>query len=150
MIEKIVLDIKAPVENVFLYLCSYDKHYTDVHKDHIERVVNIKDPNLEHPDVDFYFRQISPVTGREQKVRGKVTRVEMNKYIGTRFLFPMSFFLTKVDEIFEPKDGGCRLTTNLHFTFLMHLMKKIVRQVVEHISAELMETKMILEKEAKA
>jgi hypothetical protein len=150
MIEKIVVEIKAPVEKVFLYMCSYDKHYTDVHKDHIERVVNIKDPNLEHPDVDFYFRQISPITGREQKVRGKVTRVDMNRYIGTRFLFPMSLFLTKVDNIFEPKDGGCVLTTNLYFTFITRLMKKIVRKAVKHITEELEEAKELLESQEKA
>jgi hypothetical protein len=150
MIEKIFVEIKAPVEKVFIYLCSYDKHYTDVHKDHIERVVTIKDANLEHPDVDFYFRQISPITGREQKVRGKVTRVVMNEYIGTRFLFPMSLFLTKVDNIFEPKNGGCLVTTNLHFTFLTRFMKKSVRKAVEHITEEFLETKTLLEKQVKA
>jgi hypothetical protein len=150
MIKKIVVDIKAPVEKVFLYMCTYDKHYANVHKGHIERVVNIKDSNLEHPDVDFYFRQISPITGREQKIRGKVTRVEMSKYIGTRFLFPVSLFLTKIDNIFESKDGGCRLTTNLHLTFVTHLMKKAVQKVVGHITEELVETKQLLEKQERA
>ena len=150
MMETIVVEIKAPVEKVFIYMCSYDKHYTDVHKDHIERVVTIKDPNLEHPDVDFYFRQISPITGREQKVRGKVTRVVMNEYVGTRFLFPMSIFLTKVDNIFEPKDGGCLFTTNLHFTFITRLMKKTVQKAVKHITEELVEAKEKLESQEKA
>jgi uncharacterized protein YndB with AHSA1/START domain len=145
MIEKIVLKIEAPPEKVFQFLCGYDKHYTEVSKDHIERVVNIKDPDLEHPDVSFYFRQISPITGKEQKVRGKVTRVEINRYIGTRFLFPISFLLPRVEEILEPEGEGCLLTTNLHFTFLTNLAKKSMQKVVEHITEELREMKKILE-----
>jgi hypothetical protein len=150
MIEKIVVEMNVPVEKVFQFMVDYDKHYTEVHKDHIERVVNIKDPSLEHPDVSFYFRQISPISGREQKIRGKVTRVEINKYIGTRFLFPASLILTKVEEIFEQKGENCLLTTNLHFTFLSHFVKKSKQKVVEHITSELLETKRILENQANA
>jgi hypothetical protein len=148
MIEKIVIEISASVEKVFQFMVDYDKHYGEVHRDHIERVVDIKDPDLEHPDVSFYFRQISPITGREQKIRGKVTRVEINKYIGTRFLFPVSLVLTKVENIFEQKGEGCLLTNNLHFTFLSHLIKKSRRKVVDHITDELVEMKKILESQA--
>lgn len=145
MIKKIVLEIDAPPEKVFQFLCGYDKHYAEVSEDHIERVVNIKDPDLEHPDVSFYFRQISPITGKEQKIRGEVTRVEMNRYIGTRFLFPVSFFLPRVEEILELEGEGCLLITNLHFTFLAKLAKKSMQKVVEHITGELKEMKNILE-----
>ena len=148
MTEKIVLEIKAPPEEVFQFLADYEKHYTEVSKDHIERVVNIKNPDLEHPDVSFYFRQISPISGREQKIRGRVTRVEMNRYIGTRFLFPVSLFLPRVENILEPKGEGCLLITNLHFTFLAELAKKSKRKVVEHITEELEETKNALESRA--
>lgn len=146
MIEKIVLEIYASPEKVFQFLVGYDKHYTEVSKDHIERVVDIKDPDLEHPDVSFYFRQISPISGKEQKVRGRVIRVEMNKYIGTKFLFPTSLFLTSVEEILEPMGDGCLLTTNMHFTFIAGLAKNSRRKVVQHIKGELEEMKKIIEK----
>jgi hypothetical protein len=55
LIEKIVVEVKVPVERVFQFMVDYEKHYTEVNKDHLERVVNIKDPDLEHPDVSFYF-----------------------------------------------------------------------------------------------
>ncbi len=145
MIEKIVVDINVPVEKVFQFLVDYDKHYTEVNQDHIERVVTIKDPNLEHPDVSFYFRQKSPISSREQKIRGRVTRVEINKYIGTRFLFPVSLVLPKVENILDQKGKSCLLTTNLHFTFLSDFMKKSKQKVVEHITDELIEMKKILE-----
>jgi hypothetical protein len=146
MIETIVVKINASPEQVFLFLCEYDKHYTEVSEDHLERVTNIKNPDLEHPDVSFYFRQISPISGREQKIRGRVTRVEMNRYIGTKFLFPTSFFLKSVEEIIEPADDGCLLTTNMRFTFVARLLKNARRKVVEHIRGELEETRDMLEK----
>jgi hypothetical protein len=148
MIEKIATEINASPEKVFLFLCEYDKHYTEVSKDHIERVTKIKNPDLEHPDVSFYFRQISPVSGKEQRVRGRVTRVEINKYIGTRFLFPVGLFLKSVEEILEPMDdAGCRLTTNMHFTFIGSLAKNTRHNVVEHIRGELEEMRQLLEKQ---
>jgi hypothetical protein len=145
-IETIVVKINASPEQVFLFLCEYDKHYTEVSEDHLERVTNIKNPDLEHPDVSFYFRQISPISGREQKIRGRVTRVEMNRYIGTKFLFPTSLFLKSVEEIIEPADDGCLLTTNMRFTFVARLLKNARRKVVEHIRGELEETRDMLEK----
>lgn len=145
MMEKIVLEINASPEKVFQYLVDYDKHYTEVSKDHIERVVNIKNPDLENPDVSFYFRQISPISGKEQKVRGKVTRVEINKYIGTKFLFPTSLFLTAVEEILESKGSGCQLTTKIYFTFIAKLAKNSRRKVVQHIKGELEEMRDIIE-----
>lgn len=150
MIEKINVKIHASPQEVFQFLVDYDKHYTEVSKDHIERVVNIVDPNLEHPDVSFYFRQISPISGREQKVRGKVTRVEMDKYIGTKFLFPTSLFLRSVEEILEPSGEACMLTTNMRFTFIARLARNARRKVAEHIRGELEEMRDILERDQPA
>jgi len=146
MIETIVVKINASPEQVFLFLCEYDKHYTEVSEDHLERVTNIKNPDLEHPDVSFYFRQISPISGREQKIRGRVTRVEMNRYIGTKFLFPTSLFLESVEEIIEPAGDGCLLTTNMRFTFVSKLLRNARHKVVEHIRGELEETRDMLER----
>ena len=146
MIETIVVKINASPEKVFLFLCEYDKHYTEVSEDHLERVTNIKNPDLEHPDVSFYFRQISPISGREQKIRGRVTRVEMNRYVGTKFLFPTSLFLKSVEEIIEPVGDGCLLTTNMRFTFVSKLLRNARHKVVEHIRGELEETRDMLER----
>ena len=147
MIEKIAIEINASPEQVFLFLCEYDKHYTEVSEDHIERVTNIKNPDLEHPDVTFYFRQISPISGKEQKVRGSVTRVEINRYIAYKLLFPTSLYLKRVEEIIEPADDGCLLTTNLYFTFIAKLAKNSRHKVAEHIKGELEEMRDMLEKE---
>jgi hypothetical protein len=70
----------------------------------------------------------------------------MNRYIGTKFLFPTSLFLKSVEEIIEPADDGCLLTTNMRFTFVARLLKNARRKVVEHIRGELEETRDMLEK----
>ena len=59
-----------------------------------------------------------------------------------------SLLLTKVENTFEQKEEGCLLTTNLHFTFLAHFLKKSKQKVVKHITDELMEMKRILESHA--
>ena len=146
MIEKIAIEINASPEQVFLFLCEYDKHYTEVSENHIERVTNIKNPDLEHPDVTFCFRQISPISGKEQKVRGSVTRVEINRYIAYKLLFPTSLYLKRVEEILEPAADGCLLTTNLYFTFIAKLAKNSRHKVAEHIKGELEEMRDMLEK----
>jgi hypothetical protein len=51
-----------------------------------------------------------------------------------------------VENIFEQKGEGCKLTTNLHFTFLAHFFKNSKQKVIEHIT-KLVETKRILESE---
>lgn len=145
MIEKISLQIGSPPEEVFDFLAEYQEHYTEVSPDHIERVVEVRDPDPEHPDVRFYFKQRSPVTGRVQKVRGKVTRVEMNKRIDTRFLFPVSLFLRGADNVVEPSEEGSILTVYLYFTPLARLAGNSTRKVVEHIAGELEEMKKSLE-----
>lgn len=108
-------------------------------------MTTVENADLDHPDVSLYFRQLSPISGRGQKIRGRVTCVEFNRYIGTRFLFAASLFLNSVEEIIEPADDGCLLTTNMRFTFAAKLMKHTRHKVVEHIRGELEETSANLE-----
>ena len=35
MIERIVIWIDVSVEKVFQFMVDYDKHYTEIHKDHV-------------------------------------------------------------------------------------------------------------------
>ena len=145
MVERLAVEIRARPEVVFDYLVDYAKHYKEVSEDHIERVVTIKDPDLDHPDVSFYFKQRSPITGRVQKVRGKVTKVELNRRIETRFLFPVSVFLSRVVNTLEPQGDVTVYTTYLHYTFISRLFKNSVHKVTVHILEEMENTKRLLE-----
>lgn len=146
MVEKLSVEIKASPEAVFNYLVDYAKHYKEVSEDHIERVVTIKDPDLDHPDVSFYFKQRSPITGRVQKVRGKVTKVQLNKRVETKFLFPTSVFLSRVVNTLETQGDVTVYTTYLYFTFLSRLFKNSVHKVTLHIYEEMENTKRSLER----
>lgn len=148
--ETIAISITAAPEEVFGFLADYARHYREVSPDHIERVVEVRDPSFDHPDVRFYFRQRSPVTGRIQKVRGRLAAVEENRRIDTRFLFPASLFLFRVDNIIEPSADGCVLKVLLHFTPLAKLGKRARQRVVRHIAGELEESKRVIEAAGKA
>jgi hypothetical protein len=145
LVETIAIPIAAAPEEVFGFLADYARHYREISPDHIERLVDVRDPSFDHPDVRFYFRQRSPVTGRIQKVRGRLVAVEENRRLDTRFLFPASLFLFRVDNVIEPGAGGCVLKVSLHFTPLAKLAKRARQRVVRHISSELQESKRIIE-----
>jgi hypothetical protein len=150
LVEIITIPIAATQEEVFRFLADYARHYRELSPDHIERVVEVRDPSPDHPDVRFYFRQRSPVTGRIQKVRGRLAGVEVNRRIDTRFLFPVSLFLGRVENLIEPGTDGCVLRVFLHFTPLAKLAKRSREKVVRHIAGELEEMKRIVEAASKA
>jgi hypothetical protein len=154
MIEKVSLEIKAPLEKVLNFFAEseqgYATHYKDVSPDHIERVVNVKNLDFANPDVSFQFKQHSPITGRVQKIRGKVTKAELDKTTGvyrfeTKFLFPTSLIMPGYHSVIEPKGERSILTIYLHFTFLAKFMEKSRQKVVAHITEELETSKSLIE-----
>lgn len=148
--ETVTIRIAATPEEVFGFLANYARHYRELSPDHIERVVEVRDPSSDPPDVRFYFRQRSPVTGRVQKVRGRLAAVEPNRRIDTRFLLPASLFLYRVDNVIEPGTDGCALSVSLHFTPLAKLARRSREKVVRHISSELEQMKRIVEAGSRA
>jgi hypothetical protein len=154
MIETISLEIKAPSEKVLNFFAEtpagYQTHYKEVSADHIERVANVKNPDFANPDVSFHFKQHSPITGRVQKIRGKVTKAELDKTTGiyrfeTKFLFPVSLVMPGYDSVIEPTGEGTILTMYLHFTFLAKFAKRSRQKVVAHITEELKTSKRLIE-----
>jgi len=68
MIEKISVEIRVLAERVLnVFRGEYTKHFKELSVDHIERIITVKSADFEHPDVSFYFKQYSPITGRVQK-----------------------------------------------------------------------------------
>ncbi len=154
MIERISLKIKAPSEKVLNFFgetpAGYQAHYKDVSADHIERVVNVKNLDFANPDVSFHFKQYSPITGRVQKVRGKIAKAELDTTTGiyrfeTKFSFPVSLFMPRYDSVIEPAGEETIVTIYLHFTFLMKFAEKSRHKVVAHIREELETSKSLIE-----
>jgi hypothetical protein len=124
---------------------GYAEHFKEVSEDHIERVVTIRDPNLDHQDVSFYFIQRSSITGRIQKVRGNVIKVVLNKRIETRLLLPTPVFLRRVVNTLEPQGDVTVYTTYLYYIFLAKLFKSSAHKVTMHVLEEMENTKKALE-----
>lgn len=158
MVRTLSVEIEASPSKVYDFLSDYAGHFKEVSPDHIERGVEIKsirmkDGNFEGGRIFFYFKQVSPVTGRVQKVRGKLLKVEPNKYVKYRFLFPVSLVLPRIENTLESKDDSTTYKTFLHFSrpvsWLAGRSRKVrekVEAVVSHIQEEMDNTKEILER----
>jgi hypothetical protein len=143
VIEKLSVEIKAPPERVLNFFGGdYEKHFKELSADHIERIVTVKNPDFDHPDVSFSFKQYSPITGRVQKIRGKVTKAELDQRTGvyrfeTKFLLSVSLVMPGYDSVIAPEGQNTVLTVYLHFTFLAKFAKRSIRKVITHITGEL-------------
>lgn len=152
MIEKLSVEIRAPAEKVLNFFGrEYEEHFKELSADHIERIITVKRADFDDPDVSFYFKQISPITGRVQEIRGKVTKAELDKRTGvyrfeTKFSLPVSLVMPGNDSIIEPEGQNTILTVYLHFTFLAKFAKKSIQRVIIHITEELENAKDLLER----
>jgi len=150
MIEKLSVEIEAPLEEVWRLGCEYDVHYRKMSSEHLERVLVM---DFEKLELGFYFRQRSPVTKRIQKIRGKVTRLELNRAdewrsVEIRFLFPYSLILYGYTSIFEGRGKKSQLTVLLRVRFgriLKMLSKKKYNEVINHLKEELINLKELAE-----
>ncbi len=151
MIEELSVEIKAPPDRVLIFFGGeYESHFKELSEDHIERVVTVKNPDFDNPDVSFSFKQYSPITGRVQTIRGKVTKAELDQRTGvyrfeTKFLPPVSLIMPGYDSVIAPQGQNTVLTVYLHFTFLAKFAKRSIQKVVAHITGELEHAKELLE-----
>ncbi|MHB8894082.1 MAG: SRPBCC family protein [Candidatus Geothermincolia bacterium] len=157
MIRELTVRINATPEQVYAFLSDYAGHFKEVSPDHIERGVEIKsirmkDGRFEGGRIYFYFKQVSPVTGRVQKVRGKLLKVEENKYVKYRFLFPVSLVLPVIENTLQSEDGNTIYRTFLHFSAPVSWLADHSRKVADkleavscHIQEEMDNTRDILE-----
>lgn len=158
MTRELSVRIKAPPEAVYDFLNDYAGHYKEVSPDHIERGVvvkdiRIKDGYIDNPRIFFYFKQVSPVTGRVQKVRGRLLRLEPNRRISYKLLFPVSLFLPRIENTLHFEDGLTEYKTFLHFSRPVSWLSERsgfvedkVEAVVDHIKEEMENTRKIIER----
>ncbi len=143
--------IKAPSDRVLNFFGGeYEEHFKELSADHIERVVTIENADFSNPDVSFSFKQYSQITGRVQKIRGKVIKAECDQSTGTyrfetKFLLPTSLIMPGYDSVIAPQGQDTVLTVYLHFTFLARFARNSIQKVVTHITEELENAKAVLE-----
>ncbi len=153
MIVELSVAINAPFDTVLNFFGGeYEEHFNELSADHIERVVKIRNSDFNNPDVSFSFKQYSPITGRVQKIRGKVIKAECDQRTGayrfeTKFSLPTSLIMPGYDSVIAPNGPNTILTVYLRFTFLAKLAKRSVEKVLTHIAGELETAKDLLESE---
>ncbi len=162
MIKTLSVEIKAKPETVYDYIGDYSGHFKEVSPDHLERVIviksiRIKDGYIDNPRIYWYFKQISPVTGKVQKLRARLLRVEPNKRIYYKFLFPYSFVLPRVENTLEQKGDVTVYTTNLTIGRLVSWLADhssrtagMIDLMVNHIQEEMDNTRKVLEGQSEA
>lgn len=144
IILKDSIEIKAKPDKIFKWLKNLDKHYKEWHPDHV-KCCWIGKPAKQGSTLCYE----EYLHGDLHKIRSKITKIEENKGIEFRNLFPISIICPKGSFIIEPKDGSCIFTANLSFRFaniFSKLVKDRVEAIKKHMREEGKNLKRLLEK----
>ena len=149
--EKIVvtledrIEIRTPPEEVFKWLRNLDKHYREWHPDHVKWVTTTGD--IDEGGI-FYFEEY--LHGKLHRIRGKITKVEENRRIEYRVLFPMSTICPKGSFFIEPEGESSIFTATLSFRLggmFLKLLGNRVKAVKNHMREESENLKRLLERD---
>jgi hypothetical protein len=139
------IEITTTPDNIFKWLKNLDKHYKEWHPDHVKWINETG--GLDEGDIVYYEEYLH---GELHKIRSKIMKVEKNKRIEFRNLFPISIICPKGSFIVEPGEETCIFTATLSFRFgnlFSKLAKSRVEALKKHIREEGENLKRLLEKE---
>ena len=139
------IEITTTPDNIFKWLKNLDKHYKEWHPDHVKWINETG--GLDEGDIVYYEEYLH---GELHKIRSKIMKVEKNKRIEFRNLFPISIICPKGSFIVDPGEETCIFTATLSFRFgnlFSKLAKSRVEALKKHIREEGENLKRLLEKE---
>ena len=128
---------------VFFWLKNLDKHFKDWHPDHVNWINETG--SLNENDVAYYEEYIH---GKLHKVKSKIIKIEENKKIEFKNLFPMSILSPKGSFIIDDRGKSCIFTATLSIRFgrmFSIFAKPRVDAFKKHIREEGKNLKRILE-----
>ena len=138
------IEIKTTPDKIFKWLKNLDKHYKEWHPDHV-KWINLTG-SLDKGDI-FYSEE--HLHGKLHKLKGKITKIEENKRVEYKFLFPTPIICPKGSFIIELKGESSIFTAILSFRFgwlFSKLAKKMVKAIKTHMGEEGENLKKLLEK----
>ena len=138
------IEIRASPEKVFSWLMNLDKNYRKWHPDHIKWVN--EEGSLSEGKTAYYEEYIH---GKPHKIRARITKLEKNRLIEFKNMFPMSLICPKGSFVIEPKGKNTLFTATLSFRggrLLSGLMKSRLEAIKSHMREEGENLKRILEK----
>lgn len=142
------IEIKATPEKIFnglIKVFSSEEYFKTWHQDHV-KCHWIKGEPFEEGSILYVEEYLH---GKIHKMKFIGTKVESNRKIEYRLLFPMSVVCPKGSFIIVPKERSCIFTANLSFRFGKAFAKfagSRVESVKKHMKEEGQNLKMLLEK----
>lgn len=137
------IEIDVPPSRVFDWFVHLDEHYKEWHKDHVYYKYD-----TEQVDVGTTASYCEYLHGKLHKMRFRLTRIEEDRLIEFRNLFPVSLICPRGSFIMELSGKGTRFTATLTFKgskLLAKLEGKKVQAMEQHIREEGENLKRILE-----
>jgi len=129
------IEIKASPEKIYDWFIYIDENYLEWHPDHV-KAVWLTEKKME-VGAKLYCEEY--IHGELHKIKFKCTKIEPNKIIEFKNLFPISLICPKGSFIFEPSGDNCLFTATLSFrmgNFLSKIAKKQVEAFEEHMKEE--------------
>ena len=144
IILKDSIEIKTTPDKIFRWLKNLDEHYKEWHPDHVKWINETG--GLDEGDVVYYEEYLH---GELHKIRSKITKVEENKRIEFKNLFPVSIICPKGSFILKSREKSCIFTATLSFRFaklFLKLAKNRIDAIKTHMKEEGENLKNLLEK----
>lgn len=138
------IEMKTTAERIFEFFVHFEENYHAWHPDHV-KAYWMGEPAKE--DSILYCEEY--LHGELHKMKFLGTKVEQNKKIEYKLLFPMSIICPKGSFLIEPKGENCIFTATLSFRFgwlFLRFAKDRVEAIKKHIKEEGENLKKLLEK----
>lgn len=139
------IEIKTTPEKIFEFFVHFEENYHAWHPDHVA-CRWLKGKPFEVGSV-LYIEEY--LHGKSHKMKFLGTKVEVNRKIEFKLLFPMSIICPKGSFIIERKGESCIFTATLSFRFakfFLKFAKSRVDAIKKHMKEEGENLKKLLEK----
>jgi hypothetical protein len=137
------IEIKTTPEKIFNWLINLDKHYKEWHPDHVKCINETRE--VKEGSI-FYSEEY--LHGELHKIKMKITKIEKNRLIEFKNLFPYSIICPKGLFSIKLKHNGCIYTHKLYFrmgSILSKMAKSKVEDMKIHMKEECENLKKLLE-----
>ena len=128
------IEIKTRPENIFEYFVHLDENYRAWHPDHV-KCSWLKGKPAKEGSILYVEEYLH---GKLHKLKFLITKIEPNRKIKFKLLFPISIICPTGSFIIESKEKRCIFTATLSFRFGW-LFSKFARNRVEAIKKHIKE-----------
>ena len=138
------IEIKTTAEKIFDWFTHFEENFKAWHPDHVE-CRWLKGEPFEEGSILYVEEYLH---GKLHKMKFLGTKVESNKKIEYKLLFPISIICPKGSFIIESKGESCIFTATLSFRFgkiLSRLAKSRIEATKKHMREEGENLKKLLE-----